>query len=48
MTSALHKVSIAMIKHCHQEQLGGGKFFFTFQLISYSLREPGKKFKAGP
>lgn len=28
MTSALHKVSIAMIKHCHEEQLGGGKFFF--------------------
>lgn len=23
-------------------------FFFTFHLISYSLREPGKKFKAGP
>lgn len=48
MTSALHKVSIAMIKHCHQEQLGGGKFFFNFHLGSYSLREPGKKFKAGP
>lgn len=40
MTFALHKVSIAVIKHCHQEQLGGGKCFF-FHLSSHKLFTEG-------
>lgn len=48
MTFALHKVSIAVIKHCHQEQLGGGKCFFHLSSHKLFTERTWEKFKAEP